>query len=794
MTLLSLDTFRLRKVKKLTAKINALAPKMAQLSNEQLQQLTPTFKKRLKEGETLEDLLPEAFAAMREANKRILGLYPYDVQVMGGIVLHFGNIAEMKTGEGKTLTATLPLYLNALTGKGAMLITPNDYLATRDAQEMRPVFNFMGLSVGYDSLPDDEKQHLEPEVVTKMKKALYHSDILYLTNSQLGFDYLSDNLQLHANQRYMRDFHYAIVDEVDAVLLDAAQTPLIISGAAKVQSNLYEMANQFIQTLTLHEEYALDEEKKNVWLTPLGIQRAQAYFGIDDLYNLRYLALNRSIILALRAHTLFHPDQHYAVYQGKVMLLDRKSGRLMPGVKLHGGQHQAIEAKEHVSYSPDTKTIASITYQNLFRLFPKLAGMSGTVKVDEDEMIDTYGMMVIQIPTNKPIIRQDLPDMIYRSLPEKLIASIEKVKEIHATGQPILLITGSVDVSELYSKLLLQEGISHNVLNAHNAAKEAQIIKESGQLNAVTIATPMAGRGTDIKLGEGVAQLGGLAVIGVERMQNKRIDLQLRGRAGRQGDPGLSQFYLSLDDELILNWGSQSLQRLQVSKTFPEKSPKPLHSKRIKRLIEEAQNASDSAGRQARHQAFQFDESAQYQRNLVYQKRHELLNHIGEMLDIVNLLSEVIDDVLTEHDCRNHVKIERFVLDYLSYSFSNFERLFASRSKASMKQQLMNIVLEELERKKAQFATEEGYRLFEQLALLKAIDECWVEQIDTLELLKGAVRGRQFAQRNPLFQYQQEALQAYEWTQQEIKKNFIRHLSLSYLTVNDKNEIDIHFM
>ncbi|CAG5828904.1 Preprotein translocase SecA2 [Streptococcus pneumoniae] len=545
---------QLRKVKKILNQINRRKEEMALLTDEELAAKTQEFKRRLTAGETLDDILVEAFAVVREADKRILGMFPYDVQVMGGIVIHQGNVAEMNTGEGKTLTATLPIYLNALSGQGVILVTTNSYLAKRDAEEMGKVYEFLGLTI---RLPfaDDEEEKITP----KEKKEIYSADIVYTTNSGLGFDYLIDNLASSEEQKYMPEFNFVLVDEIDSVLLDSAQTPLVISGSPRVQSNFYGIIDTLMTTLVDGEDYIFKEEKKEVWLTNKGAKIAEKFLGIDNLYAEENNVLARHLVFALRAHTLFKRDKDYIIRKGEkdqeLVLLDQGTGRLMEMTKLQGGLHQAIEAKEHVKLSPETRAMASITYQSLFKMFNKISGMTGTGKVAEKEFIETYNMSVVRIPTNRPRQRIDYPDNLYITLPEKVYASLEYIKQYHAKGNPLLVFVGSVEMSQLYSSLLFREGIAHNVLNANNAAREAQIISESGQMGAVTVATSMAGRGTDIKLGKGVAELGGLIVIGTERMESQRIDLQIRGRSGRQGDPGMSKFFVSLEDDVIKKFG-----------------------------------------------------------------------------------------------------------------------------------------------------------------------------------------------------------------------------------------------
>lgn len=542
--------FQLRKVKKILKQINALKGKMSSLSDQELVAKTVEFRQRLSEGESLDDILVEAFAVVREADKRILGMFPYDVQVMGAIVMHYGNVAEMNTGEGKTLTATMPVYLNAFSGEGVMVVTPNEYLSKRDAEEMGQVYRFLGLTIGVPFTEDPKK-----EMKAEEKKLIYASDIIYTTNSNLGFDYLNDNLASNEEGKFLRPFNYVIIDEIDDILLDSAQTPLIIAGSPRVQSNYYAIIDTLVTTLVEGEDYIFKEEKEEVWLTTKGAKSAENFLGIDNLYKEEHASFARHLVYAIRAHKLFTKDKDYIIRGNEMVLVDKGTGRLMEMTKLQGGLHQAIEAKEHVKLSPETRAMASITYQSLFKMFNKISGMTGTGKVAEKEFIETYNMSVVRIPTNRPRQRIDYPDNLYITLPEKVYASLEYIKQYHAKGNPLLVFVGSVEMSQLYSSLLFREGIAHNVLNANNAAREAQIISESGQMGAVTVATSMAGRGTDIKLGKGVAELGGLIVIGTERMESQRIDLQIRGRSGRQGDPGMSKFFVSLEDDVIKKFG-----------------------------------------------------------------------------------------------------------------------------------------------------------------------------------------------------------------------------------------------
>ncbi|NYA66266.1 accessory Sec system translocase SecA2, partial [Lactobacillus salivarius] len=657
----------LRVVKKILKKVNSHAEEMSKLSDNQLKDKTQQFKKRLKQGETLDNILPEAFAAIREADKRVLGMFPYDVQVMGGIVLHQGNIAEMKTGEGKTLTATMPMYLNALSGESIILVTTNEYLANRDCEEMSQVYNWMGLSAA-SAVPENAD-----DLKVEEKREIYNSDIVYTTNNALGFDYLIDNLASSKEEKFMPEFSYVIVDEVDAVLLDTATTSLVISGAPRVQSNMYKMTDEFVVSLEEEEDYRLDEEKKNVWLTRKGIEVAQEYFRVPNLYDGKHVELVRHITLALKAHNLFEKGKDYVIEDNKMYLLDSTEGRILENTKMQQGQQQAIEAAEGAEISDDMRSMASITYQNFFRLFKKIGGMTGTGKTANKEFIETYYMKVIQIPTNNPVIRKDYPDKIYPTLREKLMASLKLVKELHEKGQPILLTTADVELSEIYSEILLHEQIPHNLLNAHNAAKEAEIISEAGQWGSVTVATSMAGRGTDIKLGKGVKELGGLAVIGTELMPSKRTELQLRGRSGRQGDPGFSQFFVSLEDDVVIDSGPKWVHKyLKKHRNDNPDSPRELKSLRFRWAMKRTQKQHDNQGYNNRKQTMDYDESSKKQRNLIYSQRDELISENGRFkFNAEKFILKYLDGYLAKHKAdftRN--ELSRLIFDNLSYTYN----------------------------------------------------------------------------------------------------------------------------
>jgi len=787
--------FHILRLKKILAKVKSFEKEMASLSDLDLQKKTDEFKKRLADGENLNQMLPEAYAVVREADKRILGMFPYDVQVLGAIVLHEGNVAEMATGEGKTLTATMPLYLNALSGQGAMLVTPNSYLALRDAEEMGPVYRFLGLTIE-TAVRADESKPLE----TKEKRRIYQADILYTTNSALGFDYLIENLAENKKNQFLREFNYVIIDEIDSILLDSAQTPLIISGAPRVQSNFYDMMDTLVQTLYEDEDYCYDDEKNEVWLTQKGIREAESFLGLNHLFSKENQELVRHLNLALRAHTVYKKDQDYVVRQSEneaeVVLLDRATGRLMELTRLQGGQHQAIEAKEHVKLTQETRAMASITYQNLFKLFRKLSGMTGTGKVVESEFLETYSMSVIKIPTNRPVIRRDYPDQIYQTLPEKVFASLDEVKHYHAKGNPLLIFTGSVEMSEIYSSLLLREGIAHNLLNANNAAREAQMIAESGQFGAVTVATSMAGRGTDIKLGPGVAELGGLVVIGTERMENHRIDLQIRGRSGRQGDPGISKFFISLEDDLLKKWGPDWIKNFyrDYSPEDFKNNPILLKQRRFKKLVSKAQKASEGNAKLSRRLTLEYAQSMKIQRELTYAERNRLLEDTNEMEEEINrVLDYVIQQVAYEQSFENRADFYRFILHHFSNRAERIPQEFNIHSPKEVSYLLQSIAEQELLAKKSYLKSDKLYSQFQSLAILKAIDENWVEQVDYLQQLRTALSGQHFSMKNPLVEYYQEAYDGFEYMKERMKHQIVKNLLMSELALNPKGEVVMYF-
>ena len=782
------QSFQLRRVKKILKKINALKHKMESLSDQELSAKTVEFRRRLAKGETLDDLLVEAFAVVREADRRILGMFPYDVQVMGGIVIHEGNVAEMSTGEGKTLTATMPVYLNALTGKGTMVITPNAYLAKRDAEEMGEVYRFLGLTIGVPFVESGKDFSVEE------KREMYNSDIIYTTNGNLGFDYLNDNLASNKEGKFLRPFDYAIIDEIDDILLDSAQTPLIIAGAPRVQSNHYGIVNTLMTTLVEGEDFIYKEEKGEIWLTKQGAKEAESFFGIDHLYNEKNAVFARHIVYAMRAHKLYTKDKDYVIRGNEMVLVDKGSGRLLEQTKLQGGLHQAIEAKEHVKLSPETRAMASITYQSLFKMFNKLSGMTGTGKVAEKEFRETYNMAVVRIPTNRPKQRIDYPDNLYVTLPEKVYASLEYIKEYHAKGNPLLVFVGSVEMSHLYSSLLLREGIAHNVLNAHNVAREAQIISESGQMGAVTVATSMAGRGTDIKLGKGVAELGGLIVIGTERMESQRVDLQIRGRSGRQGDPGMSKFFVSLEDDVIKKYGPSWVHKKYKDYQVQDMTqPEVLKGRKYRNLVAKAQYSSDSAGRAARIHTLEYAESMNIQREMMYKERNRLIDGSRDLEDVVGEIIDAYIDQVASSNYESRELLFHFIVTNISFHVKELPEDIDVTNKTEVRSFIKQIIDKELSEKRALLEQHDLYEQFLRLSLLKAIDYNWVEQVDYLQQLSMAISGQSAAQKNPIVEYYQEAYAGFETMKEQIRVDMVRNLLMGLVEVTPKGEIITHF-
>ena len=616
----------------------------------------------------------------------------------------------------------------------------------------------------------------------------------------MGFDYLIENLAENKDSQYLSPFNYVIIDEIDSILLDSAQVPLVISGAPRVQSNFYGIMDTFITTLKEEEDYHYDDEKNEVWLTSKGILAAESFLDLEHLFSKENQELVRHLNLALRAHKLYKKDKDYVVRQGdkeaEVVLLDRSTGRLLEMTRLQGGQHQAIESKEHVKLTEETRAMASITYQNLFRLFRKISGMTGTGKVVESEFMETYSMSVIKIPTNQPVIRQDLPDQLYQTLPEKVFASLDEVKHYHAQGNPLLIFTGSVEMSEIYSSLLLREGIAHNLLNANNAAREAQIIAESGQKGAVTVATSMAGRGTDIKLGPGVADLGGLVVIGTERLENQRIDLQIRGRSGRQGDPGISKFFISLEDDLLRKWGPDWLKKFykDYSTAEVQQHPVQLGQRRFRRLVAKAQRASESSAKMSRRLTLEYAQCMKIQREITYAERNRLIQ-AEERIDeeISRVLSQVIHQAAYEQSYETRADLYRFILDHFSYHAERIPYDFDIYSPEKIAELLQDIAEQELQAKKAYLKSDKLFTHFQRVSVLKAIDENWVEQVDYLQQLKTALSGQHFSMKNPLVEYYQEAYDGFEYMKERMKQQIVKNLLMSELALNPKGEVIMYF-
>lgn len=777
------QTNKIRKLQRILNRIKKYKSKISAMTDEQLADMTRVFRERLAQGVSLDELLPEAYAVICEADYRILGKFPYDVQILGGIALHQGYLAEMNTGEGKTLTATMPLYLNALTGKSTILVTTNEYLVLRDAEEMGQVYSFMGLTVaaGVRARQDEKISNDE-------KREIYNADIVYTTHSALGFDYLFNNLVTSAEDRFMREFYYVIIDEADFVLLDSAQTPLVISGAPRVQSNLYEMADFFVKTLEEDRDYEVEEKK--VWLTDQGVRYAEQYFGIDNFYGREYFEINRHVTLALRAHVLFAKEKEYVVAENEeIRLLDSGSGRMMPGVKLRGGQHQALEVKEHLKVSQENRSVASVTYQNLFLLFPKMAGMSGTIADASDELRDVYGVDVLVVPPNCPVIRKDLPDRVFQDADSQFRAAIDAACEVHSTGQPVLLVVSTIAETELVSRLLTNQKIPHNVLNANNAFWEADIIKEAGQMNAVTVATAMAGRGTDIKLGEGVEELGGLAIIGVGRMNNIRQERQARGRAGRQGAPGNSRFYISLEDEIVTDYGAPYIRK------YMEKG-RHFSKGRIHRLVCNAQKLCEESAVLSRRQALNYDEVMQKQRQLIYSMRDELLDggRIGKerLMQIAENNIQTFVGGFSGKQPVSRQAVSRYLLDNISYQMDDISDSIL-QGKESVTQYLRKQVEAALQEQESRIGDDETMEEFVRVATLRALDDAWVEEVDYLQQLQSAVAGRTSAQRNPVFEYRKDALESFGQMEQTVVRNVMRNILLSEVSYDAEGRMQILF-
>lgn len=751
------DKKELKRLDGIANQVERYADDMEKLSDEQLRAKTDEFRTRYQNGETLDELLPEAFAVVREAAKRVLGLYPYHVQLMGGVVLHDGNIPEMKTGEGKTLTATMPVYLNALTGEGVHVVTVNEYLATRDSTEMGELYNFLGLSVGLNinSKTADEKREA------------YACDITYSTNNELGFDYLRDNMVVYRSQMVQRPLNYAIVDEVDSILIDEARTPLIISGAAEKSTALYTRTDNFVKRLREDDDYKIDVQSKTIGLTEQGIEKAEDNFGLENLYDLENTALTHHLDQALRANYIMIRDIDYVVQEGKVLIVDQFTGRIMDGRRYSDGLHQAIEAKEGVEIEDETKTMATITFQNYFRMYKKLSGMTGTAKTEEEEFREIYNIEVIQIPTNQPVIREDHADLLYPTLESKFKAVVQDIKERHRKGQPILVGTVAVETSELLSDMLNKEKIPHEVLNAKNHFKEAEIIMNAGQKGAVTIATNMAGRGTDIKLGLGVVELGGLAVIGTERHESRRIDNQLRGRSGRQGDPGVSQFYLSLEDDLMKRFGSERIKAF-LDRMKVEEEDAVIQSKMLTKQVESAQKRVEGNNYDTRKNVLQYDDVMREQREVIYKQRQDVIMEEKDLSpQLLNMVRRTISRVVDSHTQleKDNWTLESIV-DFAGNALVHEDSISVSdlenKTPEEMKDLLFERAKEVFEAKASQLHSPEQLLEFEKVVILRVVDTKWTDHIDAMDQLRQSIGLRAYGQNNPLVEYQTEGYTMFE--------------------------------
>ena len=758
----------IKKLQKVVAKINGFTDAIAQLSDEQLQRKTTEFKERLAKGETLDDLLPEAYAVVREASDRVLGMRHFDVQLMGGVILHHGRIAEMKTGEGKTLVATLPVYLNALTGKGVHVITVNDYLATRDSEQMGKLYNFLGLSVGLIVHGLDFNQ----------RKEAYNADITYGTNNEYGFDYLRDNMVMRPENMVQRELNFALVDEVDSILIDEARTPLIISGVAEKPKDYYTMVSKIIPRLRAEVDYTVDEKAKNVTLTEEGVSHVEQLLGINNLADETNMELAHHVNQGLRAHVIMKRDRDYVVKDGQVIIVDEFTGRLMFGRRYSEGLHQAIEAKEGVKIEKESQTLATITFQNYFRMYHKLAGMTGTAKTEEDEFRSIYGMDVVIIPTNKPVIREDRPDVVYRTQMGKYNAIVEKVVERYEAGQPVLVGTVSIQISELISEMLKRRGIPHQVLNAKYHEKEAEIVAQAGQRQTVTIATNMAGRGTDIVLGEGVKDLGGLYIIGTERHEARRIDNQLRGRSGRQGDPGFTQFYISLEDDLMRRFGSDNIAGLMDKIGMDDDMP--IENKMISKSIETAQKRVESRNFEIRKNVLEYDNVMNQQREVIYAQRRQVLMGENMSASIQGMIESIATGILEEISAAGKYP-EEWDLDLLQQRMNEAFFLQAPLDKEKIlkmeKQEveayLHEIALNRYHQREAELGAEQFHEI-ERLILLKNVDIKWMEHLDAMDQLRQGINLRAYAQRNPVDEYKNEAFDMFQQMIAEIQYETIR--------------------
>lgn len=776
----------IKQLGKLADKVIALEEKTAILTDEEIRNKTKQFQTELadidnvkKQNDYLDKILPEAYALVREGSKRVFNMTPYKVQIMGGIAIHKGDIAEMRTGEGKTLTATMPTYLNALAGRGVHVITVNEYLSSVQSEEMAELYNFLGLTVGLNL----------NSKTTEEKREAYAQDITYSTNNELGFDYLRDNMVNYSEDRVMRPLHFAIIDEVDSILIDEARTPLIISGEAEKSTSLYTQANVFAKMLKQDEDYKYDEKTKAVHLTEQGADKAERMFKVENLYDVQNVDVISHINTALRAHVTLQRDVDYMVVDGEVLIVDQFTGRTMPGRRFSEGLHQAIEAKEGVQIQNESKTMASITFQNYFRMYNKLAGMTGTAKTEEEEFRNIYNMTVTQIPTNKPVQRNDKSDLIYISQKGKFDAVVEDVVEKHKAGQPVLLGTVAVETSEYISNLLKKRGIRHDVLNAKNHKREAEIVAGAGQKGAVTIATNMAGRGTDIKLGEGVEELGGLAVIGTERHESRRIDDQLRGRSGRQGDKGDSRFYLSLQDELMIRFGSERLQKMMSRLGLDDSTP--IESKMVSRAVESAQKRVEGNNFDARKRILEYDEVLRKQREIIYNERNSIIDEedSSQVVDAMlrSTLQRSINYYINTAD--DEPEYQPFI-DYINDIFLQEGDITEDDIKGKDAEDIFEVVWAKIEvaYQSQKDILEEQMNEFERMILLRSIDSHWTDHIDTMDQLRQGIHLRSYAQQNPLRDYQNEGHELFDIMMQNIEEDTCKFILKSVVQVEDNIE------
>jgi preprotein translocase subunit SecA len=760
----------INKLSKKVELINILEPEMEKLSDETLRGKTGEFKERLEEGETLNDLLPEAFAVVREASKRVLGMRHFDVQLIGGIVLHQGRIGEMKTGEGKTLVATLPAYLNALTGKGVHVVTVNDYLARRDSQWMGKIYEFLGLKVGL------VVHGIEPS----QRRESYRADITYGTNNEFGFDYLRDNMAFDADQLTQRQLNYAIVDEVDSILVDEARTPLIISGQADKPTDLYYTVAKIIPKLKREDDYTVDEKSNVVTLTEDGVAKVERMLGVENLYDDSKMELSHHINQGLRAHCLMKKDRDYVVTDGEIIIVDEFTGRLMFGRRFSEGLHQAIEAKEGVKIERESQTLATITFQNYFRMYKKLAGMTGSAKTEEEEFMKIYGLDVVVIPTNKPMIREDCPDVVYRSEQGKFQAVVEEIAEAHGSGMPVLVGTISIENSERLSDMLKKKGVPHQVLNAKFHEKEAEIVAQAGQRGAVTIATNMAGRGTDIVLGEKVTELGGLHIIGTERHESRRIDNQLRGRAGRQGDPGSSRFYVSMEDDLMRLFGSENIMGLMDKIGMDDETP--IDHPLISRSIETAQKKVEARNFEIRKHVLQYDDVINQQREIIYKQRGEVLRGENLKLQIIDMIATAVKNTVDRYAGEEKYPEDwdlTSMLEYLGQNFLPGHTLKEEDFYEKNKEEVITFLTELAEHAydlRGEEIGEEQLRRLERLILLRVVDSKWMDHIDAMDQLRQGIGLRAYGQKNPLIEYKYEAFDMFNSMIAEIQEEVVIYL------------------